>query len=498
MRMNFDEQRVIVHDVPAEPKVIIHDILSGDSAMNYRKVRHHVERTVKITEKSGLYFDVNYSSPVSKMVLTADRFESRIQLKALAKGKIADGKSPLQMAALGLRYGDELTICADGIDAQYAVNALAALVENNFDENKARREALDKTQFTMLGMSGSGKTCYLLGMYKKMVAGLEGFSFTTDSDTDVDLKNRYKRMKDTSLGQDRFPAGTDQTDLFEFTLEHALSPIMSFRWIDYPGGALEEQTSGNIEEYNKLEEYIKNSSSLFICVDGALLQGDDDNEEKIEAVQEECSSTINPFLSRYRKNNNFLPPTAIVVTKSDLCADLSDDDFREILEKLFSPLFVDGGGDFNRFVSVIPVSIGKNISENNYKGRLAPTRLQLPIFMGVWFALISQADAKRKKIDEHISQRDSAQKASDKESDSWFFWRDDAKIRRLNSLANELNHEIAEEQNRLNKALRDSDRLLNDLEKKVSVVYFNGEKYESFTRAAVEYVKTTPEYFDRK
>ena len=171
MRMDSDERRVIVHDVMAEPKVVIHDVLSGGSVMQYRKVKHHVERTVKITDRSGLYIDMNYSSPVSKLVLIADRFDSRIQLKALSKGKIANGKSPLQVASLGLQYGDELTICADGIDAQYAVNALVALVESNF-ENKARGEALDKTQFTMLGMSGSGTTCYLLGMYDEMIRTL--------------------------------------------------------------------------------------------------------------------------------------------------------------------------------------------------------------------------------------------------------------------------------------------------------------------------------------
>lgn len=357
---------------------------------------------------------------------------------------------------------------------------------------------MDKTQFTMLGMSGSGKTCYLLGMYMIMVAGLEGFSFTTDSDTDVNIKKRYKRMKDTSLGQDRFPTRTNQAEVFEFTLEHAFSPIMSFNWIDYFGGALEEQTSGNIEEYNKLEQYIKNSSCLFICVDGALLQVDGDNEERIEAIQEECSSTINPFLSRYRKNNDFLPPTAIVITKSDLCSDLSDSDFIEIIEKSFSPLFVDGNGDFNRFVSVIPVSIGKNISENNYQGKLDPKRLELPIFMGVWFALISHAEEIKREINEREANKRRAIRDRDREADSWFFLRDNKKIRRLNTQIHDANHEIAERQNSRSKAIKNSDRLLKDLEEKVSVVYFNGEKYESFTRAAIKYVEKTPQYLDRK
>ena len=102
---------------------------------------------------------------------------------------------------------------------------------------------MKKTKFTMLGMTGSGKTCYLLGMYKKMLGGLKGFSLTTDDDTDGELRTRYSKMDDASLGQKRFPPGTDQTDTYEFTLEYAFSPIMSFAWIDYPGGSMEEKVS---------------------------------------------------------------------------------------------------------------------------------------------------------------------------------------------------------------------------------------------------------------
>lgn len=349
---------------------------------------------------------------------------------------------------------------------------------------------MEKTQFTMLGMTGSGKTCYLLGMYTKMAGGLKGFSITTDDDTDVDLRRRYDRMSDSSLGQDRFPAGTDQTDIFDFTLEHALSPIMSFRWIDYPGGMLDEKNSGDLEQYNRLEEHIKNSSSLFICVDGALLQGDDDNDDKADLLQEKCSRLINPFLSRYLKNNKFLPPTAIVVTKSDLCAeDTNPGDLREIIEESFSPLFVDGT-DSNRFITIIPVSIGKSISENNYKGKLAPKQLQLPIFMGVWFALTSYMTDIVNEINYKTLCKCSIELKRDDEADSFFLWRDDEEVRRLDSLAKEISQELSQKQERYNKALRDGDKLLEDLQKKVKLIYFNGVKYESFKEAANKYLST--------
>ena len=49
------------------------------------------------------------------------------------------------------------------------------------------------TQITILGMSGAGKTCYLLGLYYKMGAGMRGYTITTDEDTDVELRDRYKK-----------------------------------------------------------------------------------------------------------------------------------------------------------------------------------------------------------------------------------------------------------------------------------------------------------------
>ena len=33
-----------------------------------------------------------------------------------------------------------------------------------------------RTRFTALGMSGSGKTCYVIGMYYQMITGHKGFS----------------------------------------------------------------------------------------------------------------------------------------------------------------------------------------------------------------------------------------------------------------------------------------------------------------------------------
>ena len=40
-----------------------------------------------------------------------------------------------------------------------------------------------KTKFTMIGMTSSGKSCYITAMYMKMAVGMDAFTLTTDEDT---------------------------------------------------------------------------------------------------------------------------------------------------------------------------------------------------------------------------------------------------------------------------------------------------------------------------
>ena len=40
--------------------------------------------------------------------------------------------------------------------------------------------------FTMLGMTGSGKTCFLTGMYYEMSSGIQGYTLSSDDDIDIE------------------------------------------------------------------------------------------------------------------------------------------------------------------------------------------------------------------------------------------------------------------------------------------------------------------------
>jgi phosphocarrier protein len=83
--------------------------------------------TVKIVNRLGLH-----ARPAMTFVDVASTFQSAIRV---CKGDTdVDGKSIMQMMMLAASQGSELTISADGPDADAALAALRRLVESGFDE----------------------------------------------------------------------------------------------------------------------------------------------------------------------------------------------------------------------------------------------------------------------------------------------------------------------------------------------------------------------------
>ena len=322
---------------------------------------------------------------------------------------------------------------------------------------------MSETTMTILGTSGAGKTCYLLSMYHKMCIGMNGFTITTDDDTDVDLRHRYDRMKDRSLGNRRFPAGTDGRSQYEFTLECGYKPIMSFSWDDYPGGYLDVKGTGDMDSYKQIEQSILNSSCLFICIDGTLLQGDD-IDEKISAIQDDCSIYINPFFSKYRKEHGALPPTAFVITKWDICApDNSSDDLIKIISEAFSPFF-EAGKTGKTMAAIIPVSIDIYSNSTEPGKRMRPYDIELPIFMGIFFAL-------QNKINNDKQNKTSLQNQISNERSTFrsFLFGDSDSVKHMNT-------DVRAIQNKLNINQQNLQKIFRQLEKDVPLFFINGKQ----------------------
>jgi phosphotransferase system HPr (HPr) family protein len=84
-------------------------------------------REVTIKNKSGLH-----ARPAHAFVQAATKFNSKI---TISKGsRTGSGKSIVNIIALGLTQGTEITISAEGEDEKQAVDTLIELVNSKFGE----------------------------------------------------------------------------------------------------------------------------------------------------------------------------------------------------------------------------------------------------------------------------------------------------------------------------------------------------------------------------
>jgi phosphotransferase system HPr (HPr) family protein len=88
------------------------------------------EATIQVKNKVGLH-----ARPASLFVQTATKFSSKIRVKNLTtNGNFVDAKSIIMVLTLGVMKEHEVVIETEGADADAALGALRALIENNFGE----------------------------------------------------------------------------------------------------------------------------------------------------------------------------------------------------------------------------------------------------------------------------------------------------------------------------------------------------------------------------
>ena len=86
-----------------------------------------VEKTVDIVNKLGLH-----ARAAAKLVTLASKFESDVRVRK--DGREVSGKSIMGVMMLAAAKGSQVTLIAEGEDAQQALDELAALVAARFDE----------------------------------------------------------------------------------------------------------------------------------------------------------------------------------------------------------------------------------------------------------------------------------------------------------------------------------------------------------------------------
>ncbi len=226
---------------------------------------------------------------------------------------------------------------------------------------------------TMLGASGSGKTCYMLAMYAAMSIGIRGFTFTTqDPDDDLELGNHWERLE--TKGE--WPDATTQSKDWLFDCSYGFKKIKGFRWHDYRGGALLD-SSKPVDREELLKKF-KASSCVILCISGETLVKFVQGQSGLPREVRQFNSLMTDFV----KTTGKTVPVVIAVTKADLCnGKILSEGVNAIKDKMLPTLFAPNSG---WLVMISPVSLGE---EKSGGFEIRPLNVHLPVTFAILNAL---------------------------------------------------------------------------------------------------------------
>ena len=162
----------------------------------------------------------------------------------------------------------------------------------------------------MLGHTGSGKTCFMYGMYN----AFSDFSmrlpftlYTQNARDDAIFRTLWEKIEDEGWN----PPGTDFPMTYLLELRASQKPLINISWIDYRGAALWEDATP--EEDESLRTQLVEADCLFLCVES----------ETLESRKAKDRNKI----GRLGTLSRDLPPVPLVilVSKADLFQSVSDD-----------------------------------------------------------------------------------------------------------------------------------------------------------------------------
>jgi len=264
-------------------------------------------------------------------------------------------------------------------------------------------------KIVMLGGTGSGKSCYMLGMYATMQIGLNGLSLSAkDLDDDLRLTDMWEKLVEVK-DEKRWPPPNDQNPIsYEFQFNYGFKPILDFEWLDYRGGAIASLTSE--ADVPMLVQQLSASNCIFLCVSGEYLK-DPLTPQGLAFVARETrinrmSAHMAKVGERVKPSKQKPFPVVIVITKYDVCSNRGPDEVIEDIKKLFPSLFTPNAG---WLTMICPVSLGMELANDKNSGDIRPINLHLPIAFAVYARFREQMLNHKTTTDRAKQQLDEAQ-----------------------------------------------------------------------------------------
>jgi len=315
---------------------------------------------------------------------------------------------------------------------------------------------MDKTGITMIGLSNSGKSCYLYAMYAQMAFGVNGFTFIPDDfDKGLDLEDQWLKI----VEEGKWPDSNVESSDYVFDCSHSFRKLISFHWHDYRGNILKER---NNSEKTELFNKINQSNSLILCISAelliALLNGSQSAALEI--------AKYGKILLDYRNISNRTIPISIAITKSDIIAhdqSIFINGIKQLKEKYLNSLFTDNG---NWFVMFVPVMLGEGLlnQEGKVSGTIAPKNIHLPVMFAI-YATFNELHNQTKNTSEELKRSMTSEL---NKSDWTKFWNGDS--------SNYYRNELEKNNANLEAISKDLARITAEFRDNSCLFFYNGKK----------------------
>lgn len=228
-------------------------------------------------------------------------------------------------------------------------------------------------KISLLGLTGSGKTCYLYAAAQVLARGVSvnGHKISVTPSNRQQAVRLHRGIEQMARG--KWPDGSMNTLTYPFELKIDGKSVFPFTIYDYRGSMLDGLSDDDQDDTEEIFETFRESSCIVILVDGDTIM-DALDTDCIALEHNRRTSFANQLFARNKLNyiellvrecnmrmgNNV--PVLLAITKRDIFFDDELDAGKELLKEFLPSLFSRRN---DMIVGITAVSLGEDLHNEN-------------------------------------------------------------------------------------------------------------------------------------
>lgn len=335
-------------------------------------------------------------------------------------------------------------------------------------------------KIAMIGLRGSGKTCFTTAMTMAMNSGIkldDGSVFNlsfADLQQMAPLMNAYMGMTNDR----NWPPSSEEKISYDFNSSLSLRRVLSFTLLDYPGGYLTDPNHMDemLHEFNEC-------SSVIVLIGADMLRQFLHENLGLYPYFSMLQQFTQNVISEFDKEGSVFPPTIIAITKSDEFA--NEDEIKEAysyLKDKFASIF---GVGTNMVSGITHIQLGNNLKNNGSKIEgdliLKPSfgNLSIPILFSLYASAYTNRETTIIRRDNKIRDLSNAQKGLMKAQNENIFVRIRDRITGKRRSLEETVETLSRNVQGSNEQLSNLSKVIHSIESTLingAELYYNGER----------------------